>query len=82
MDVTKEDGERGSKGVGRVDGKEVEMKGFSFWEERDALDMVMIFGVLEMNFIYLIRPIIKAWIAVRLAVTCRGSVKSSPFVKV
>lgn len=30
VDGADADGERGSKGVGRLEGKEVEMKGFSF----------------------------------------------------
>lgn len=84
MDGPEEDGERGSKGVGRVEGKEVETKGFSFWEESEAVDIVMVLRVYRWNcVVYQVHYWV--WTAGGLVITCRRStlvVKNSyPFPK-
>ena len=47
-----DEGERGSKGVGRVDGKDVLTKGFSLSEESELVDIVVGLGCGDGNKVW------------------------------
>ena len=63
-----DEGERGSKGVGRVEGKEVLTKGFSLSEESELVDMVVELGLATARRF----GMVGVDIVVLCSFTCRG----------